>query len=353
MRNWREAVNGGVRRATGYQLVRADRHGDDSTGPRHEGLDEAVGRQGYRLERLAKDAHVVVRETSGRPILVDPVGKHAWLVQRGGGNQREVVQIGNDGLRTHLVMDADATRAKAPALQRHLGQYLAHEMLSWVLRSMGVDLVLDVGANIGQFATRLREHGYTGRIVSFEPVPRLADRLRERAKGDPDWLVYGCALGSEDGTAEINASPGTMSSLLEPNEFGKEWAAELTDVHTEVIPVRRLDSMWEEITAGTANPRVYMKLDTQGFDLEAFEGAGERIQQVVALQSEVACLPIYEGMTRLPESLSVYEAAGFEIAGMYPVTYHRQTLRVIEFDMLMVRGSAAQDATDGEAPAER
>jgi hypothetical protein len=78
-------------------------------------------------------------------------------------------------------------------------------------------------------------------------------------------------------------------------------------------------------------------MDTQGYDLQVLEGAGDALQQVVALQSEVACLPLYDGMPRLPEQLSTYEAAGFQTVGIFPVTQHPATMRAIEMDLLMVR----------------
>ena len=72
--------------------------------------------------------------------------------------------------------------------------------------------------------------------------------------------------------------------------------------------------------ADGGRPRVFLKMDTQGFDLEVFGGLGEWQQDVVGLQSEVALLLIYEGMPRMREALDVYEAAGYEISGLYPVT---------------------------------
>ena len=146
------------------------------------------------------------------------------------------------------------------------------------------------------------------------------------------------ALGDEDGTADINVA-GKMSSMLEPTEFGSEWSKKLRDSHTETIDVRRLDSVFDDAVAGLTQPRILLKLDTQGFDLEAFRGAGGRLAEVVALQSEVACVPLYDGMPRMPEQLSEYESAGFAISAMFPVTRHRKTMRVIEFDVLMVRSN--------------
>ena len=87
-------------------------------------------------------------------------------------------------------------------------------------------------------------------------------------------------------------------------------------------------------------PRPYLKLDTQCYDLEAFAGLGDRTRDFVGMQSEVALLQIYDGMPRMPEALQVYEAAGFEITGLFPVSRQSRTARVLEFDCVMVRADS-------------
>lgn len=73
-----------------------------------------------------------------------------------------------------------------------------------------------------------------------------------------------------------------------------------------------------------------------------FAGLGERVADFVGLQSEVALLQIYEGMPRMPEALAAYEAAGFEITALYPVSRDRRTARVLEFDCVMVRDRSSR-----------
>src|SRR5262245_43242867 len=73
-----------------------------------------------------------------------------------------------------------------------------------MLDAHGVNLVLDVGANIGQFGALLREVGYRGRIVSFEPLSSERDVLAKIAEKDPDWtLAPQAAIGSDDGEVEM------------------------------------------------------------------------------------------------------------------------------------------------------
>jgi FkbM family methyltransferase len=296
-----------------------------------------------RVRRLCDDAVLVQRKgASRRPLRLDSLDGRTWVVRRGGRGRRKLVRVGPPELRTHLVVDQKAARADANLIQKGLSRYLVREQLAWIFRELEIDCVLDVGANKGQYARALRRAGYRGRIVSFEPVPRLVSRLRAASRDDPDWVVMAYGAGDEDTETEINVVRGTMSSVLTPSSFGEEWSATLRHrkQRTTTIQIRRLESLFDEATEGLTSPRVFLKLDTQGFDLRAFAGMGKRIEDVVGLQSEVACVPIYEGMPRMPEQLRTYEEAGFEVAGLFPVSRDAPTMRVIEFDVLMVRAEA-------------
>jgi FkbM family methyltransferase len=290
---------------------------------------------GYAILRVGNHGWIVQRRGASNST-VRQLDDGAWLISAG---SRRVRRVGPPDALTHVVYDRKASRRRAGAVQKGLGRFLADEQLAWSLRALQVNCVLDVGANIGQFGDLLRKAGYRGRIVSYEPLPQFAEELEKKSADDPDWMVRRCALGDEDTETEINVTRGTLSSLRDSSEFGRSWSAKLGQVHKETISLRRLDGLLDDAVAGLDAPRVFLKLDTQGFDLQAFRGAGERIGEILGLQSEVACVPIYDGMPRLPEQIVEYEQAGFEIVGMFPVSRHRKTLRVIEFDVVMVRAN--------------
>lgn len=285
-----------------------------------------------------------------RRMLKGALGRLGWTVQRVDGatfvvqrgtRGRRLIQLGDGRIGVHLLVDDERARRHPGMVQKRVAEFLAAEQVGWLLRATEADLVLDVGANVGQYAQALRRAGYAGRIVSFEPVAEPFAELSRAAADDPLWEVRHHALGAEDGTAEINTTPGTMSSLLGASDFGRSWSDKLTETRAETIEVRRLESVFDELTGGRP-VRAYLKLDTQGFDLEVFRGAGSALESVVAMQSELACLPIYDGMPRLQEQLTVYEEEGFETIGMFPVSRDPKTLRVIEFDLLMVRADAVR-----------
>jgi len=265
---------------------------------------------------------------------------NAWLWPRRPG-RLEVKKLGPEALGSYLLTNPEAVRRHPRAYQNALSTQLSVHLLGTVLRRLDVNVVLDVGANRGQFGRSLRELGYRGRIVSYEPVSVNLAALREAADGDPEWLVEPVALGDVDSTTDIHvaAGAGKLSSLLDSNEFGRKRFTNMRDevATRETIQIRRLDTVCGRAVAGIDVPRLFLKLDTQGYDLLALGGAGDRIGDVVALQSEVSCIPIYEGMPHLTQQIAAYEQAGFAAAGMFPVTWDKETLAVIEFDVLMVR----------------
>jgi FkbM family methyltransferase len=294
----------------------------------------------HGAQRVGDLAWVVPEPGAGTGVTVRELDEQAWVVGKQ-GRRRDIHRLGPDVLRSHVLLDRRAANNRPHDLQKGLAQFATREHLRWILRLLDINCVIDVGANVGQYATQLRRDGYDGRIVSFEPLPSLAKILSRKAERDPGWIVHDCALGDEEAEAEIHARRGTMSSLLPASEFGRKWHPRLREESKEQIRIRRLDGLFDEAVSGLVEPRVYLKLDTQGYDLQAFRGAGRRLTEVLGMQSEVSCVPIYDGMPRIFEQIAAYEQAGFAISGMFPVSFHARSARAVEFDVLMVRPGAA------------
>jgi FkbM family methyltransferase len=223
---------------------------------------------------------------------------------------------------------------------------LLHEQLKRLFERYAIDCVLDVGANTGQYAIELRHAGYRGRLLSFEPVPHLCERLRAAAAGDPAWSIHPIALGPRTGIAELNVTRhDVFTSFREPLPFAGQRFGEATEVaRRERVAVRRLEDVLDELFGGGPPPRCFLKMDTQGYDLEVFAGLGRWAERVIGLQSEVAAIPLYTGMPRMADAIARYEAAGFELTGLFPVSRDEPTGRVIEFDCVMVRAAARPSA---------
>ncbi|HKZ74537.1 MAG TPA: FkbM family methyltransferase [Steroidobacteraceae bacterium] len=217
---------------------------------------------------------------------------------------------------------------------RELGEFLQK-----LFRTLRVDCVLDVGANQGQFYRFLRtEVGYAGPIVSFEPLPALAERLQSEARADDRWVVKPLALGSHPGTGSMNVMADTVfSSFLAPDHMHTERFAELNTVKAvQPVSIDTLDRVAPEIFGRFDVHCAYLKLDTQGYDLQVLAGAGEALQRVGALQSELSFVPIYRGMPSWQAALQAYGDAGFAVSGFFAVT-RDEDMRLIEADCVLVK----------------
>jgi FkbM family methyltransferase len=154
-------------------------------------------------------------------------------------------------------------------------------------------------------------------------------------------MTFQYALGRTEGRRTINVPHSTVfSSLLRPNRQAQELFGDRASLtRPEEVDVRRLDSVLEELGEVVDTSRLFLKIDTQGFDLEVFAGLGRWTGEVAALQSELSVVPLYERMPDMLEALAVYESSGFVISGIYPVSVDEESLRTIEFDCMMVRNS--------------
>jgi FkbM family methyltransferase len=212
-----------------------------------------------------------------------------------------------------------------------------------LLTRLEIDCVLDVGANVGQYHDFLRDRVlYDGPIVSFEPVSRHVQLLRERARGDSDWHIEGYALGAQDGSLPINVmASDQFSSFLQPdNSRMREFEALNVPSHVETVAVRTLDGVLPMLRERLGFERPYLKLDTQGFDIEVLQGARDSLGAVKALQTEASVIGIYKGMPGYMDTIRYLGDSGFDITGFYPVSRDR-SLRLIEFDCVMINRSVA------------
>jgi FkbM family methyltransferase len=186
-----------------------------------------------------------------------------------------------------------------------------------LLGSLGIDQVLDVGANAGQYARQLRAEGYRGRIISFEPLSSAFADLSAAARGDPDWVVRHEALGREPGRAAINVAGNSWSSSLLPMlDRHREAAPESAYVGQEDVLVRTLEAACAELLPAGARP--FLKIDTQGFTLEVLAGAGRSLEQMLGVQVELSLVPLYAGEPLIGPVLTHLYDRGFTLVAIEP-----------------------------------
>jgi FkbM family methyltransferase len=208
--------------------------------------------------------------------------------------------------------------------------------LSFLFSVLQINCVLDVGAHNGEFSDAVRDLGYGGRIVSFEPVPEHFAELSRRRAHDPDWRGYPLALGADDGRDEIQiTNSSSFASMHLASAYGRDrFARDVQVVRREPVSVRRLDGLLDECVAGIVVPRVFLKIDTQGEDMAVIAGAGDRLHDIRAVQVELAVQAIYENTTNsYLESIAQLGRLGFEPTFVAPVSRDPvDHLRIVELD---------------------
>jgi FkbM family methyltransferase len=203
-----------------------------------------------------------------------------------------------------------------------------------VLRDQGVDLVVDVGANEGQWARELRAEGYRGTIVSFEPLSAAHTRLARTARGDAAWVVHRTALGDHDGEGRLNVAgnAGASSSLLTMAESHERAAPDARYVAQETVRVSRLDAL--DLPAGG---RLMLKLDVQGAERAVLAGARTTLERVRMVECELSLVELYDGQALMAELVDLLGSIGFALWGLRPGLADQARGQLLQVDGLFVR----------------
>jgi FkbM family methyltransferase len=206
-----------------------------------------------------------------------------------------------------------------------------------IIRHHGIQTVIDVGANVGGYGAELREYGYSGRIISFEPTAQAFERLTARAKSDTKWIVRKTAIGEMNGEATINvaANQAESSSLLPMLELHEECAPDARYVSKEQVPLMTLTSaLGGVLLPGEA---LMLKIDTQGYEQFVLKGASGILPQVELIECELSLVPLYDGQLVFQEMIAELKSLGFEPVQFVPAFTDPHTGHNMQVDAIFSR----------------
>jgi FkbM family methyltransferase len=199
-----------------------------------------------------------------------------------------------------------------------------------------VDVVLDIGANEGQYVRLLREFGYQGRIVSFEPLPGAFQTLAGRFSGDGRWRGVNAAVGERAGVAKLQVAKSTQtSSVLTATE---ELCSRIEDAEADYsmeVPVVALDEIWSEYVLPTEVAS--LKIDVQGYEHPVLNGARRALELVPLIEIEMALVALYDGGSTIHDLLPRLHDRGFEAISIGTGFVDRTTGQVLDVDVLLGR----------------
>lgn len=211
-----------------------------------------------------------------------------------------------------------------------------HARLKNFIHSMGTDLVLDVGANIGQTGDELRHSlGYDKTIHSFEPLSSAFAELKANVEIDPLWHAHNVALGSSAGKVEIHVANNSQSSSLLPmRKRHSDAAPESAIKGTEHIAVRTLDEVLPEIRQDAQN--IFLKCDTQGFELEVLRGGQKSLPDIGLVLLEMSTEELYEGCPLLGDVIAYMYDHGFAMVDVKAGFADPETGQMLQCDGLFI-----------------
>ena len=210
-----------------------------------------------------------------------------------------------------------------------------------VLERLEPDLVIDVGASRGQFVEVVRGAGYGGRILSIEPQPEPHARLMALAAADPLLIVpLPACISDQQGTTQLFVSANSASSSTKrmlPRH--QEAAPESRVVNTVEVPRTTLDSLLETVQGPSARP--YIKVDTQGAELDVLRGSANVLRRAVGVQIELSLEPLYEGQPKVSEIVMLLSMAGLELSAFIPGFRDPRSHRLLQLDAIFTRSTGS------------
>lgn len=195
----------------------------------------------------------------------------------------------------------------------------------------GINVLLDVGANSGQYATLMRRIGYTGRMVSFEPLKSAFTELKVKANGDELWECENFALGDIEKKGLIHVAGNSYSSsLLDILPSHIDFDANSQYVSEEEIQIKRLDDVFHNYCDST--DVVMLKIDTQGFEKMVLDGARRSLCEITILQLEMSIEPLYENEVLFVDMINYLQQEGFDLFALENGIRNPQSGKLLQVD---------------------
>lgn len=206
-----------------------------------------------------------------------------------------------------------------------------------IIRGLPVDTLVDVGANRGQFSLLVRAIYPHAVIYAFEPLERPAAAYRRLFAGDPLTTLHQCAVGPQHLRQAMHVSARDDSSSLLPITAEQvRFAPGTAQARTETVAVERLD---QYLSTSNLKGSSLLKIDVQGFELEALKGCETLLPCFDFIYVEVSFLELYAGQALAPDIMAYLIAQGFQWCGANTPSFNAEG-HCVQIDLLFRRVAA-------------
>jgi FkbM family methyltransferase len=209
--------------------------------------------------------------------------------------------------------------------------------LKKVIDLLDINLIIDIGANIGQFGSSIYQVGYKNKMISFEPLSSARNKLITNSKKYLKWEVFDqCAIGEFNGEIDLNISKNSSSSsVLNMLDLHKQAADNSIYVDNERVKIFRLDTLMNNFL----DSNILLKIDTQGYESKVLDGAPILIQHAKAILCELSLVELYEGQVLWLDLITRLENSGFILWSIEKGFTDKRFGRTLQVDAMFIKKS--------------
>lgn len=202
------------------------------------------------------------------------------------------------------------------------------------LKENNINVVLDVGANVGQYTQNLFKNGYKGKVYSFEPQSQAFSKLKKHS--NENWITINKGLGDIETKIIINNSANSVSSSILPiSNRLSTISNDFEYINKEEVDLSTVDIFLSQNNITPEN--VFLKIDTQGYEDMVLNGATKSLQKIKALQLEMSLVPLYKGELLFDEMKQKIESYGFSLSAVESGLADESTGKLLQMDALFIK----------------
>lgn len=204
----------------------------------------------------------------------------------------------------------------------------------WI-QALRIATVIDIGANVGDFAFTIRPVLPNAQIYSFEPLPDCFAAMQQHLQGTARFKCFNLALGNESGEMTFQrSSHSPSSSFLKMAETHKRAFPDSASGQLTTVKIERLDTVAPQLDL--CDP-LLVKIDVQGYEGHVLQGGERTIRRAALVIIETSFEVLYEGQPLFDDVYGILTHWGFAYAGPVDQLCHPQDRRPLQQDSLFVK----------------
>jgi FkbM family methyltransferase len=229
-----------------------------------------------------------------------------------------------------------------PFLIEFYATSIGNQNLVKLLKYHKVTKIFDVGANTGQYAESLFDIGYTGKIISFEPLMDAYKVLLQKKKKNKKWqIAERCAIGEQDKEISINISDNLVSSSILPMlDDQVKYEPGSRYIGKETVQMFKLDTIYPKYIEN--DDILFLKMDVQGYEKYVLMGSEKVLDLLIGVQLECSLVPLYQGEMLFIDTIRYLESKGFTLHEIIPgISDHKFSGRLLQVDCIFFKDKSA------------